>query len=203
MIDVKDYLRAGDPLEVAAAESPRRRAMMRDAVVNALLRRQEDEPERLAFATRLRLVLGTIGMLLFLGTSIWHTLEKEVFAAVRFEVRLAETAPAPGLREAPVGAQPRIVYLHEETIVTNDHIARVAVTPMGANFAVEVALSPTGAARLREATRGHVDRPIALMLDGLVVMAPTVRSEIGEVGRISGDFSREEAEHLARALTSR
>jgi len=70
-------------------------------------------------------------------------------------------------------------------------------------YDVEIQLSADGAARLREATRQHVGRPVALVIDGIVAMAPTVRSEIGELGRLTGNYSREEAERLVRGMTPR
>jgi len=139
------------------------------------------------------------------GTRVWRAVDAPAYAAVRFEVRLAEDAPAPGLREAPVGTQPKVVYLREQSIVSNDDIVACSVVPGVAvdRYDVEIQLSADGAARLREATRQHVGRPVALVIDGIVAMAPTVRSEIGELGRLTGNYSREEAERLVRGMTPR
>src|SRR5262245_30892430 len=48
-------------------------------------------------------------------------------AAVRFEVRVAENAPATGLTEARVTGSQRLVYLHREVVVSNGDIARARV----------------------------------------------------------------------------
>ena len=43
-----------------------------------------------------------------------------VYAAVRFEVRLAETQPAAGLSAARVSGSDRVVYLHDEDVLVLD-----------------------------------------------------------------------------------
>ena len=78
--------------------------------------------------------------------------------------------------------------------------SRVLDRPGDGGVAVEVRLTPEGAARLRQATGAHLDRPMAVLIDGLVVMAPTVRSEIGDVGVITGGYDRREAERLVRGM---
>lgn len=136
------------------------------------------------------------------GTLGWRAAETPAFASVRFEVRLAETTPGPGLREAPVGTQAVVVYLHDEVVVTNDHVvsSRVVDRAGDGGVDVEVQLSAEGAARLRQATGAHIGRPMAVLIDGLVLMAPTVRSAVGEVGLISGGYARQEAERLVRGI---
>src|SRR4029078_2285893 len=101
-------------------------------------------------------------------------------AAVRFEVRLAETAFAPGLRPAPVVGSDRVIYLHPETIVTNDDILRSVVLPNGdgSGFCVAVTLERAGAEKMRRATASHLNAPLALIVDGDVIAAPTLRSPI-------------------------
>ena len=44
-------------------------------------------------------------------------------------------------------------------------------------------------------------RPVALLIDGYVVVAPTVRSEVGDAARLSGDYTRAEAERIVRGVT--
>ena len=72
---------------------------------------------------------------------------------------------------------------------------------------VQVTLSPESAARFEDATRGWVDRRIAILIDDKVNSAPVVKSAIGG-GHISitmgsaGDPALHlvEAKRLARAL---
>ncbi len=127
-----------------------------------------------------------------------------VAAQVRFEVRLAEYTPVPGLQVARVSGDSRLVYLHPELVVGNDDVARAWVVEDGVSgFAIEVELHGAGADRMRQATANHVGRPIAILLDGAVAMAPTLRSPISSSARITGSFSRAEATRIAEGLTPR
>jgi preprotein translocase subunit SecD len=56
---------------------------------------------------------------------------------------------------------------------------------------------------MRAATAGHLGRPVAVSIDGLVVMAPAVRSPIAAHAVVTGDFTREEAERIVRGLAAR
>jgi preprotein translocase subunit SecD len=70
----------------------------------------------------------------------------------------------------------------------------------GGQFNVALTLSPQGAAKMAAATSGHSDRPIAVIINGEVVTAPTVRGQINEQVLITGDFTREEANRIAGGL---
>lgn len=144
------------------------------------------------------LVLSWAG---YLGRGPFMT---SVTAQVRFEVRLAEDSAAPGLYVAQVANGGPLLYLHPEVVVGNDDIAQVWVVDNGSpQFSVGVQLLPGGAERMRQATAGHVGRRVAILIDGTVVMAPVVRSPIGDAAMISGQFSREEATRIARGMERR
>ena len=134
----------------------------------------------------------------------WFPTMTPVAAQVRFEVRLAEGHAVPGLRVEQVGDSRSLIYLHMETVVGNDDIARAWVVDDGSpRFGVGVQLQPGGAARMRQATADHIGRPVAILIDGTVVMAPIVRSPIGDSAVISGRFTREEAERIAAGIDGR
>jgi preprotein translocase subunit SecD len=137
------------------------------------------------------------------GSLLWVYGPARVLAAVRFEARLAEDRPIEGLVVAQVGDSGRLVYLHPEIVVSNDDIAQswVVEDPPG-RFGVAVQLLPCGAERMRQATRGHVGRPMAMLVDGRVVMAPVVRSPIGDSAVVTGDFTRAEAERIAHGIVN-
>jgi preprotein translocase subunit SecD len=204
MTDVRTRLQDADPVATEPQPTDAVRARLRARVVGALdapraMPRSASRARRVAIAAAIAtgVVIGTSGL--------WPAFGPPAYAAVRLEVRLAEDAPARTLREAPVGNEPRIVYLHDDAVVTNEQISACRVVP-GARtdrFAVEVRLTPEGAAAMRAATRGHVGRPLAILIDGLVVMAPTVRSEIADLGVLTGNFTRADAERIVNGLRSR
>lgn len=205
MNHVKALLATGDPWARETPPDDTLRARLRATVldthhvrVNAPGRRSA---LRVALATAATIVLAGVVS----GTRFWNAFDAPALAAVRFEVRLAEDTPAPGLREAPVGTEPRLVYLHDRVVVSNDDIVAANVIPGrdADRYGIEIRLSANGSERMRAATRGHIGRPMALLVDGLVATAPTVRSEIGDVGLLSGDYSREDAERLVRGIMLR
>jgi preprotein translocase subunit SecD len=122
-----------------------------------------------------------------------------------FEMRLAEKAPSPGLVEAAVPDSPEKVYLHREAIVTNADVVRASVVPgiTSVNFNVAVTFNSAGAAKMATATAAHLNKPVAILINGRVVAAPLVRAQISDQAVISGDFDRSQASAIAAGLTRR
>ena len=204
MTTVADLLKAADPLGDDALVIDMARERIRRAVVTAASRHQ---PARRALRGR-RAALTTAGAVaasgfviaLISGSSDRWTLR----AAVRLEVRLAETQPIPGLTVARVADSGQTIYLYPETLLTNDDVAQTWVVQEAADrFGVSVRLLEPGSQRLRNATTAHVDRPLAILIDGKVVMAPVVRSPISDSAMITGNFTRSEAERIAEGIRAR
>jgi len=125
--------------------------------------------------------------------------------ATAFEMRLAETQPAAGLVEAEVPDSSTKVYLHREAIVTNADVvgARVISGITSVNFNVAVTFNSAGAAKMARATASHIDKPVAILINGRVIAAPIVRSQITDQAVISGDFNNSQASAIAAGLTRR
>jgi TonB family protein len=116
------------------------------------------------------------------------------------EIRLAESAPAAGLVEAVVSGSGQRIYLHTETLATAADVTSARVIEIGAaQFGVGVTFSGPAAARIASGTGGHLGRPVAIVLDGQVVSAPTVKSAIGDSAVITG-VTRASAQSLAARL---
>src|SRR5215831_10644236 len=94
-------------------------------------------------------------------------------AATAFEMRLAETQPGPGLVEAAVAGSDKKVYLHREAIVTNTDVVQATVVPgiTSVNFNVAVTFNSAGAAKMARATSEHLNKPVAILINGRVVAA--------------------------------
>jgi hypothetical protein len=134
----------------------------------------------------------------------WARGATPLLAAVRFEMRLAEEQPIPGSIAARVAGSDRLVHLHPEIVVNNDDIAGAEVLQDGPDgFGVAVRLLASGAARMRQATAGHLGRPVAILIDGGVVAAPIVRSPIDDAAVISGGYTQAEAERIASGIGGR
>ena len=147
------------------------------------------------------LTFASIVTAMIAASAVWQR-GSTAQAAVRFEVRLAEEQPAAGLRAARVASN-RTIYLHPEIVVTNGDIERSGIisgdTPT--HFWIDVRLNAAGAAKMRQATMNHLGRPVAILIDGEVVSAPTVKSPIRGAAVISGDFTRADAERIVNGMT--
>jgi preprotein translocase subunit SecD len=68
-------------------------------------------------------------------------------------------------------------------------------------WAVSFMLDATGARRFAEVTKKNIGRPFAIILDGKVISAPVIQSEIPSgSGRITGTFTLKEARDLSILL---
>ncbi|HEX4002754.1 MAG TPA: hypothetical protein VHX36_08900 [Candidatus Acidoferrales bacterium] len=136
----------------------------------------------------------------FATERMWSPLIGGVHASVRFEVRLAEEMPTPGLRESKIVGTDRSIYLHQEVVVTNADISAARSVSRGSYYSIMVEFKASGAEKMRAATEGHIGRPVAILLDGQVIMAPVLRSPIDVSAEITGRFTKAEAERLVRGI---
>ncbi len=205
MTTLKDMLGAADPLRHEKAPTGDQRSRLRHAIMAATA--SAAEPARIhrrtialagAFA-------AVVVLLVIASSSMWPFAGSTAQAAIRFEVRLAEEQPVAGLTAARVANSGRTVYLHPEVVVTNTDIAFSNVIPGNTpsqQFWVDVRLTAAGADKMRQATANHLGRPVAILIDGEVASAPTVKSPIGAAAVISGDFTRAEAEKIASGMSA-
>jgi preprotein translocase subunit SecD len=197
MTTLRDMLIDADPLRLEQALPPAVRQRARQIVVDAARPAEPRTPRVSTLAALIALVVLTLGA----GGLLWPRAAVELAAAIRFEVRLAEESPAPGLTEATRPGSDRQIYLHPDTVVDNGDILQARVTRSETGrFGVALTFTADGAAKLLRATEGHVGRPLALLLDGQVVAVPVVRSPMSESAEISGRYSRAEAERIATGV---
>jgi hypothetical protein len=204
MSALRDILRDADPLRhepnLAEAERNRLRQVVVAATSNVTIRPSSAwfrKPVGLLAA----LVMIALGMAA-VGFRVWSPGGATLQAAIRFEVRLAEEHPGPDLSEARVAWSDQVIYLHQELIVTNDDIAHSSVVQGDgpSRYGIEVQFNEAGAQKMREATAGHVGRPVAILIDGEVVTAPVLRSPISRSSVISGDYTKAEAQRIVDGI---
>lgn len=125
-------------------------------------------------------------------------------AQTKLEVRLAEEQPVSGLVEAAVSHSDRHVYLQPSAVITNEDVSAARVVPAGgAAFNVAISFTPQGTEKMMNATQAHIGRPLAILVNGTVVAAPTLRGTIGQDATITGDWTRQQADEIAAGLTGR
>ena len=201
MKTVNDMLRDADPLNDDMRRFEEERGRLRQAVVRAASTASTPSPHLLRSR---RAVLATITVfiagLAAVGSHVWSGGSATLQAAVRFEVRLAEEQSAPGLVRTPIPGGRVIHRIRHRG--ANGGISQSRVVPGNgpAQFWVAVEFSPAGAEKIRRATADHVGRPLAILIDGVVMLAPVLRSPISASAVISGDFTQAEAQRIATGI---
>ncbi|MEQ1759281.1 MAG: TonB family protein [Vicinamibacterales bacterium] len=158
--------------------------------------------------SRIRLVGVAAGIIVLLGAvtqGVVSAVPADFGAVVqagasRLELRLAEEQPAAGLVESEV-APGRRVYLHPEVLAGSSDVTSARVVPAeNGRFSVETTFNSAASARLTAATRGHIGRPLAVIVDGRLVAAPIVRSAVGSTALLTGAFTQRQAESIVAGL---
>jgi hypothetical protein len=205
MKNIRELLRDADPLRHEPTFSSGQYDFSRQAVLAAAASAAQaptgvGSRSRMAFFATVALTVIAASLL---GSRVWSVFVGDLqAAAVRFEVRLAEDSPASGLREAKVSGSGRSVYLRDEVVVTNGDIAvaRVLPGPGPSEYSVGIEFKASGAEKMRAATGNHLGKLLAILLDGQVVMAPVLRTPIGVSARITGNFTRPQAERIVNGI---
>lgn len=84
------------------------------------------------------------------------------------------------------------------TAMTGDVLSGAVAAPDQFNqWQINFTLTSAGSSQFLEYTRNHIGQPMAIVLDGRVLSAPTINGAISDNGQISGQFTQAEAESLA------
>jgi preprotein translocase subunit SecD len=202
MKTLRELLQAADPLEHESARNIQERRASRQLILEATRGRRLPSHRRTAMMS----IAAAIVVAAMAGALHRSRATVDVIAAVRLEIRLAETRPAPGLREAVMALSGDRIYIHEDAVVlTNSDIVQANVVPGStpSTFSITVTFTRDGSSRMYRATQEHIGRPIAILIDGQVVAAPVVRSAISASAVISGNFTRAEGDRIVAGIIGR
>lgn len=203
MNTIHDLLNDADPVTHESPVIEEQRDKSRALVAAAALaetRKGQQSRFRLA---RLSIVIGVsvavIGVLI-LGTLLWPRMGFETHARVRFEVRLAEDRPAPGLIEAPVSGTDRTIYLHPEIVLSNEDVAVARVSKdVNARVAISLTFTTEGTKKMQAATGQRIGKPLAILIDGIVVLTPRLNESVSNAAIITG-MTSDDAERIANGM---
>jgi preprotein translocase subunit SecD len=97
--------------------------------------------------------------------------------------------------------RPVYYLLRRESVITGRDLktAYVGSDENGAT-SVHFSLKPEGSDRFGRATGSNIGRLLAIILDGNVESAPVIHSKITSEGQITGGYTREKADELAKVL---
>jgi preprotein translocase subunit SecD len=122
---------------------------------------------------------------------------------VSFEVRVADSQSGGETRVAMRSRSGATIHVSDQVSLTNADIASARVVRSDSRYGVEVTFTEAGAARMRAVTSANIGRLLAVLVDGEVVTAPRVTSAVSEIGILTGDYTRAEAERVAAGLLRR
>jgi preprotein translocase subunit SecD len=120
---------------------------------------------------------------------------------VKVEIRRAESEPADGLTEALVAGTNQKVYLHKKADVTNEDIADAKVILVEDKYpAIEITFTKAGKKKMTVYSKEQMGKPMAVLVDGVVISAPIVKSKIGDKAWIQGILTVTEAQDIANGI---
>jgi preprotein translocase subunit SecD len=99
----------------------------------------------------------------------------------------------------------KFVVVERPAIVEGKELNRADASPQsqGSNdYAISFSLKPTGAQKFGEWTGANVNQYMGAVLDGKVKSIAFIKSQIFDSGQITGRFTQQSAEDLARTLRS-
>ena len=105
-----------------------------------------------------------------------------------------------------VGSQQTLegwIVVGTKPVVTGNDMRDIATkpSPYGASiYEIDFSLTPDAATRLAEATSKHIGDRLAIVFNQEANSAPRINSQIRDRAQISGNFTKESAEDLARSL---
>jgi preprotein translocase subunit SecD len=91
-----------------------------------------------------------------------------------------------------------------ETVITGSmlHNAQAQYMQDFDQWVISFELTPEGSDIFGAYTESHVGEPLAIVLDGVVLSAPTIQSRLDSGGIISGNFTEDEAQQLGIQIQS-
>ena len=109
-------------------------------------------------------------------------------------------------RPKPFQEQRQAVYVLDKTpLATGDGLRSAAATPDRMNppyWSIQFAFNADAGGKFGTATQANINKPMAIVVDDVVLSAPVIRDRISTNGQITGNFEGEEARDLAIALNS-
>lgn len=112
--------------------------------------------------------------------------------------------PPPGYALLMDDKIPDRFYMINKKVMVSGEMLQDASTSFDRNNSPSVSfqLSPLGGKKFGRVTGKNIGREFAIILDGKVVSAPTIQSQIFSNGQITGNFTLEETNDLALVLRS-
>ncbi len=126
-----------------------------------------------------------LGIICLLGCAAYH--QPHPSSPVRIEFRPASFEPFENALQLTPRYGDQTVWVDTEPILENQHVESAAMaTDNRGNRAVVMSLTDEGARLMWDLTGDQLDRPLAILIDGQLLVAPVVRARIRTHVMITG-----------------
>lgn len=107
------------------------------------------------------------------------------------EFRIADTVQHAGWKKTTVRGSDDEIFVSDQVVLSGSQIEQVSFAkgPQGAPL-IGMQLTQAGGQALEKATAENLNRKVAILLNGTVISAPTIRDRISRNVQITGDFDR-------------
>lgn len=127
--------------------------------------------------------------------SLLSALSADESKKATFELRLAQDGEHEGWLEKKVGdsnASDRIFVAPKAELTGKDFHEISFKTDVSGNPLIGFKLTEAAGKRMFKLTKGNMGKRLAIMLNGNVISAPTIRATITTDGQISGNFDKQD-----------
>jgi protein-export membrane protein SecD len=129
--------------------------------------------------------------------------EQRAAAAAESTVEPSAEATAEAAPQTEVGLPNPNTNQPFKTVITGAGLqAAAAELSQGTSWHIRFELTPEGGRVFGPFTAANIGQPMAIVLDGIVLSAPTIQAELPTGGVITGNFTEKEAKTLALQLRS-
>ena len=150
----------------------------------------------------LTLCLGTLAIVGAAIVGCWNATTQPV-TPVSFEIRLAQNDPAEGLEEMAAPQAENSIYVSKDVALSNADVAKArAITNEVGLPAIELHFAKASQEKVAEFSSSNIGKVAAIFINGKLESAPIIIAEFSETAEISGDFTREEAQRIAKGITA-
>jgi len=137
--------------------------------------------------------------------SVSVAIANEAPAKAKLEFRIAKSEKTDGYEEAKVGDQ--TIWLARRAAITDADVESAKVVPIEKDgvtrHQIEVALTVAGGEKMKQITGNNEGSMLAIVVDGKVLSAPIIKARIGDRAVITANFTKAEAENLAKRINGK
>jgi|GEM_PF-1515085 len=145
----------------------------------------------------IRLLVAFFASVIFCAVFTTSSQAEDKPQELSVEFRRASFEPVEGWETSKLKANEKKIYLHPQAEIDATDIEKMSLkkNQQFDELMVQIALSEEGGKKMRILTESHLNKPMAILANGEVIMAPVIRSQIAGAIEISG-LSEKQAKSL-------